>query len=65
MKKKINVDTWPHNQKNPSVFVKQLRNSGFADYMIEKILDILDGLCTDCWNKETQCSCYKHKKSSK
>ncbi len=46
--------TYVHRE---NVFVRRLRDAGFATHEIRKIVEALDTICKDCFDGPSSCQC--------
>jgi len=37
----------------------KLREAGLSDEQIEKVKRILDNICTECWEQDKPCYCWR------
>ena len=45
------------SQREENVFVTKLRIEGFNYIRIAQILQVIKGVCNDCWDTEGRCYC--------
>ncbi len=40
------------------LFIERLKASGFSEEQIVKIIDVMEGICHECWDNDKGCHCW-------
>lgn len=60
MNSKEQIDKWNKDRSyfgHEVLFISQLRNKGLTDDQIVLVLDVVDEICTHCWDGWSNCQC--------